>query len=148
MDRPRERLLATLLGGAGTVFSILIYQAIPDLIRFEHLSVRLPNAIYFVLGMFAVGALSGRAGHRMFVRMTRFPLRTRALITGIVIGTSIALVGWFLTYLFRDALFPLSPVGEASRFMTVWLRNALIAGPVIAVLISLLIARRFVSQRQ
>lgn len=148
MDNPRERVLAALLGGAGTVIAILIYQAIPDLIRFPHLSVRLPNAVYFVLVISAVGAIAGRAGHWMFVKMTKFPIRRRALLTGIVIGTSIALVGWLLTYLFRDTLFPLSPVGEASRLMPIWLRNALIAGPVIAVLISLVIAQRFVSRRQ
>jgi hypothetical protein len=141
MDTRRERVLATLLGGAGTVIGLLLYQAVPDLIRFPELELRVANGIAFLLVVFAIGALGGRVGHSFFLRI-RGPIRTRAVLSGTLIGFAIAVAGWFITYLLRDLLFPFELFDGYERLLQSWLPNALIAGPVVGVLAAALVVRR------
>lgn len=150
MDNPRERLLAGVLGGAGTLGAILIYQAIPDLVRFEHLTIRLAHALGFAAIVFGVGFAGGFLGHLMFVRMTGWPMVARGVLVGAVVGLGIAGVGWSVTYTLRDLLFPFRPFDEMDDLMMAWLRNALVAGPVVGVVVALAVVRhlRSVERRQ
>lgn len=142
MDNARERILAALLGGAGTVVGVLIYQALPDLLRHRFLQFRWPNAVWFLATIFLIGALGGRLGHYLFLNVASGPIEGRAMTVGAAIGFGIALVGWTITSVFREMLFPLEPYEEAQELMGQWLLNALLAGPIGGVLASYLVVRR------
>ncbi len=140
MDNPRERFLASLLGGFGTVVGLFIYQGIPDLIRFDFLRIRFPNFFLFLLTIFLVGAVGGYVGHRVFVVM-KGSFRTRAIVVGGLIGVVIAACGWALTFFLRAWLLPFREFEGFEGLMFSYLRNALIAGPLGGILVSLAVAR-------
>ncbi|MGH2812891.1 MAG: hypothetical protein ACRDI1_09290 [Actinomycetota bacterium] len=142
MDNARERLLAVLFGGSGTVAGILLYQAIPDLVRFEFLEVRLPNAIWFAVVMFLIGALGGRLGHWAFLHVAKGPIEGRALVVGATTGLAIAVFGWTTTYVASGQLVPLKPFPGSDDLLRSWLPNALLAGPMGGVIVSALVVRR------
>ena len=139
MDTLRERFLAGLLGGFGTVLGLAGYQGAPEVISYEFIRIRLPNFVYFLIVIFVVGFLCGFIGHLVYLRLRRTLLQ-RALIVGLSTGLAIALIGWTLTYVFRDVLFPFEVFdGFEERFL-VYLRNAVVAGPVGGLLVSLAVS--------
>lgn len=141
MDTRRERLLAALLGGGGTVVGIFAYQVVPDWGRLSRLALRPLNGSIFLLVVFTIGALGGFFGHRLFVRMSG-PLEGRALIVGTLLGLVIAVIGWTVTYGFRTVLFPFRPYSGMEVLIRLWLPNALLAGPVGGVLAAAFVVRR------
>jgi hypothetical protein len=141
VDTRRERWLASLLGGSGTVIGILLYQAIPELVLSPGLVLRVPNALGFLLTVFVIGAVGGRIGHSIFLRV-RGPIEGRALVVGTTIGLAIAVIGWCVTSLFRSLLFPFTLFDGYERLLFRWLPNALFAGPIGGVLASALVVRR------
>jgi hypothetical protein len=141
LDTPRERFLASLLGGAGTVVGLLLYQAIPELLRRPELELRVPNALGFLVAMFLIGSLGGRIGHSFFLRL-RGQVEGRALLVGSVIGFAIAVIGWCITYLFKAALFPFTLFDGYLRLLLSWLPGALVAGPIGGILAASFVVRR------
>jgi hypothetical protein len=142
MDTARERFLACLLGGSGAIVGVLGYQAIPDLIRFDFLVIEYPNAVYFLLMVFAVGGAGGLIGHWAFLRVARGPIEGRALFVGGFIGLAIAIAGWTLTFVFEGVFFPFRPFEGMSRILKSWLPNALMAGPIGGILAASMVVRR------
>ena len=141
MDTLRERFLAGLLGGFGTILGLMGYEGVPEMIRYEYIKIRLPNFVYFVLSIFLIGFVCGFVGHLFYVRLRRTLLQ-RALIVGLSTGLLIALIGWAVTYTFRDALFPFEIFDGLQDRFYVYLRNALVAGPVGGLLVSLTVSSR------
>jgi hypothetical protein len=140
LDTLRERFLAGLLGGFGTILGLMVYQGAPEIIRYDFITIRLPNFVYFLIAIFIVGFLCGFIGHLLYLRLKR-ALVERALIVGSSTGLAIALIGWTVTYLFQEILFPFELFdGVHARFF-VYLRNALVAGPTGGVLVSLMMSR-------
>lgn len=140
MDNPRERFLASLLGGFGTVVGLFIYQGIPDLVRLDFLQIRPSNFFLFLVTIFLVGAVGGYAGHRMFMVM-KGSFRRRAIVVGGLSGVVIAACGWALTFSLRGWLFPFRLFEGVEGLLFSYLRNALVAGPVGGILVSLAVAR-------
>ncbi|MBW3589951.1 MAG: hypothetical protein KY429_11080 [Actinobacteria bacterium] len=140
MDNPRERFLASLLGGFGTVVGLFIYQGIPDLIRLDFLQIRVGNFFLFLAVTFLLGMAGGYGGHRMFM-VTAGTFRKRAIVVGALTGLAIAVLGWTVTFYFRDALFPFRLFEGVESLLFSYLRNALIAGPIGGILVSLSVAR-------
>ena len=132
--------MASLLGGFGTVVGLFIYQGIPDLIRLDFLRIRLANFSLFLAMIFLVGMAGGYAGHRMFI-VTRGTFRNRAIVVGGLTGLAIAVLGWTLTFYFRDYLFPFRLFPGVESLLFSYLRNALVAGPVGGIIVSLSVAR-------
>lgn len=130
MDSGRERLLATLLGGFGTVFGIFIYQVVPDLGLLRELGLRLPNAVAFVSILFLVGAGGGYLGHRWFISWKTPSLMPKAISVGGAVGFAIAVLGWGLLYSLRGWVFPFAPFAGMQTLWFRWLPNALLAGPI------------------
>lgn len=141
MDSRRERFLAGLLGGSGTVLGLIGYQGIPELLLSDFREIRLPNFIYFLLVIFLVGFFSGYIGHLFYIRLRR-SLIERAFIVGVTAGLAIALIGWLLTYSFRGVLFPFELFDGVEQRFFIYLRNALVAGPVGGTLVSLMVSSR------
>lgn len=141
MDSRRERLLASLLGGVGTVVGVIAYQGIPDLLRFDHLAIRLPNAIWFTVTVFLIGAAGGRIGHALFIETDGVAIEVRALAVGAAIGFAIALTGWTATKLVPGVLVPLAPLAQADANLSRWLPTALVAGPAGGIVASLAVVR-------
>lgn len=141
MDTGRERFLASLLGGGGTVAGVFAYQVVPDLDRMRRLSIRPLNGSIFLLVIFLIGAAGGFVGHRLFLSM-KGPLEARALMVGTLIGLVIAVVGWSVTYVFRSVMFPFRPFAGMETLIRIWLPNALLAGPVGGVLTASFVVRR------
>jgi hypothetical protein len=141
VDTRRERLLASLLGGAGTVLGILLYQAVPDLLRFPELELRVANAVAFLSVVFVIGAFGGRIGHTFFLRL-HGPIVSRAVLVGTLMGFAIAFIGGSVTYLFRGALFPFTLFDGYEGLLMRWLRNAAVAGPIVGILAAALVVRR------
>lgn len=139
-DTRRERLLASLLGGGGSVIGLILYQAIPELVRHPELRVRVGNALVFLLTVFAVGAVGGRLGHWFFLQLNS-PLRHRGIVVGTITGLAISLAGWTITFVLRASLFPFVPFKGYEELMKSWLLPAMIAGPIGGVFVSLLIVR-------
>lgn len=136
MDTLRERFLAGLLGAFGTVLGLMGYQGAPEILSYEFIRIRLPNFVYFLVVIFLVGFVCGFIGHVFYLRLRR-SLLMRGLIVGGSTGLAIALIGWTLTYLFRDALFPFELFDGLQERFFVYLRNALVAGPTGGLLVSL-----------
>lgn len=132
--------MASLLGGFGTVVGLLIYQGVPDLIRRDFLRIRVGNFFLFLAVIFLLGMAGGYGGHRMFL-VTAGTFRKRAIVVGGLTGLAIAAVGWTITFFFRDVLFPFRLFEGVERLLFSYLRNALIAGPVGGILVSLWVAR-------
>ena len=132
--------MASLLGGFGTVVGLFIYQGIPDLIRRDFLQVRGGNFFLFLAVTFLMGMAGGYGGHRMFL-VTAGTFRKRAIVVGGLTGLAIAVLGWTITYYFRNVLFPFRLFEGVESLLFSYLRNALIAGPVGGVLVSLWVAR-------
>lgn len=129
-----------MLGGFGTVAGLFIYQGIPDLIRRDFLRIRVGNFFLFLAVTFLMGMAGGYGGHRMFL-VTRGPFRKRAIVVGGLTGLAIAAFGWTITFYFRDALFPFRLFEGVEGLLFSYLRNALIAGPIGGILVSLWVAR-------
>jgi hypothetical protein len=140
MDGRRERLLASLLGGGGAVIGLVLYQAIPELVRHPVLRLRIGNAVVFLLMVFAVGAVGGRLGHWFFLQLNS-PLRHRGIVVGTITGLAISLAGWTIAFVLRTSLFPFVTFDGFEELMKSWLLPAMIAGPIGGVLVSLSIVR-------
>lgn len=139
MDTLRERFLAGLLGGFGTVLGLMGYQGAPEILTYEFVRIRLPNFVYFVIVIFVVGFVCGFIGHLFYLRLRRTLLQ-RALVIGVSTGLAIAFIGWTLTYVFRDVLFPFEAFDGFEERFAVYLRNALVAGPTGGLLVSLTVS--------
>ena len=139
MDTLRERFLAGLLGGFGTVLGLMGYQGAPEILRYEFVEIRLPNFVYFLVVIFFVGFVGGFIGHLFYLRLRRTLLQ-RALIVGLSTGFAIALIGWTLTYVFSDVLFPFEAFDRFEQRFAIYLRNALVAGPTGGLLVSLTVS--------
>lgn len=132
--------MAALLGGTGAVVGVVSYQGVPELLGSEFLRVRFPNVVFFLLMVFGVGFGAGLFGHFLFVHVLGGPVRRRAVAVGSFCGLLVALKGWIIARLFDGIFFPLHPFPGMEALMGVWLRNALIAGPVTGLGVALLVA--------
>jgi hypothetical protein len=141
VDSRRERLAASLLGGAGTLLGISLYQVVPDLDLLLDLQLRPLNSAGFVAVIVWVGATGGYLGHRWFVSWKDPSLLSKAVVVGGVVGFGIAVVGWTITFMARSSLFPFAPFDAMDDLWRRWLLNALLAGPVGGVMASVIVVR-------
>jgi hypothetical protein len=140
LDTPLHRVLASLVGGLGTVAGIG-FAGIPRLIGPNALRLRWPQTGWFALEVFGVGTAGGVVGHFLIVSVARGPLRRRALMVGGPMGLVTATTAWAVTYLGRSALSPFEPSQDAERTLRNSLRTGLVAGPVAGVVVSLIVMR-------
>lgn len=141
MDSPRERLLAALLGGVGTLVGVLLIQVIPQMTRYG-LKVHQPNAIWFILMLLAVGGTGGFVGHWLFLYTAKGPIEGRAVTVGTSVGATIGLVTWAATFFFPRIFFPFAMFSDAIDKLRPVITQALLGGAVGGLLAALAVVRR------
>lgn len=140
LDTPSQRLMAAALGGAGTVMGVGLLAGLPALIRYRTLRVRHPQAITFGAAVLAIGALGGRAGHYVFVRVARGSFQRRALISGAFAGTFTATAAWALTYFGRGLISPFEPSEASDEAVRRAAVTAIWSGPATGMVLSSIVS--------
>ena len=139
MDSARERWLAALLGGSGTLVAVTVVEVVPEMLR-RDLTLRWQAAAFFAM-VFAVGALFGWIGHFLFIYVARGPIVGRAIVVGAAMGAAIGGITWLFTFLGRDVFFPFHPRAGYVEALVQVSRTAMIAGPLGGVAASLAVVR-------
>ena len=136
LDTPSHRLMASAVGGIGTVTGIGI-AGIREMKRHDFLQLNHRQALRFGLMTAAVGTAGGAAGHYLLVRVARGPMTIRAVTCGTTVGLTTGLAAWALTFYGRKIWSPFEPSPEVDRLLRAKLKAACVVGPAAGMLVSL-----------
>jgi hypothetical protein len=137
LDTPPHRLMASGVGGAGTLVGVGL-AGLRKIIRYD-LRLRYPEVLWFALTTAGVGTVGGGVGHFLVVRVAKGPLEKRALSCGGLVGFGTALIAWALTFYGREVLSPFEPSPKADQVLWDARKIACLAGPVAGITVSLLV---------
>jgi hypothetical protein len=138
LDTPAHRLMASAVGGAGTLVGVGLAGAY-EMNRHRLLRLRYPNVLWFALMIAAMGTAGGGVGHYLVVRAAQGSMEKRALSCGGSVGFVTALGAWALTFYGQRVLSPFKLNPQADRVIRDALKIACFAGPVAGISVSLLV---------